>query len=229
MASDSFARGGQPRSVPDHDGDAYDEMIRRHRALAAQREISSSARSRANGAPTPHTAIDSAVARVAHVLNEARVARHELEQGHRVRAAVDAVTAGLDLGWGALFLKDGFKLNGPHDWKTTRKWMGDQGILAKKQHGHHGLIPQRGWGKRVPDVIKNQPPNIRPMESPVAHTRIQSAAPKAGLPRFTPVERYLHGTPRWWKGANAAAVGHSVQVAGDHLPGHSPHRGAQRR
>ena len=28
--SDSYAFGGQPRSVPDPDGDAYDEMIRRN-------------------------------------------------------------------------------------------------------------------------------------------------------------------------------------------------------
>jgi hypothetical protein len=120
-----------------------------------------------------------------------------------------------------LFLKDGFKFNDPHDWKSTRKWMGDQGILEKGQHGHHALIPRKEWGKWIPDIIKNQPPNIRPMESPVAHTRIRGNARIQGLPRFTPLESYLHGTPRWWKAANAAAVGHATQIAGDHLPGHS--------
>lgn len=223
--SDSYARGGRPHSVPDPDGKAYDAMIRKHQALMAQKQAEAARPS----APNRHSQIDAAVSGIAHTLNGARSARHEFEQGHRARALVDAVTAGIDVGSIALLLKDGLKLKGPHDWKSTRKWMGGQGILEKNQHGHHGLIPRKEWGKSVPDVIKNQPPNIRPMESPVAHSRIRGKSIKASLPRFTPFERYVHGTPRWWKAANVAAVGHATQIAGDHLPGHSPQRSTHKK
>ena len=63
----------------------------------------------------------------------------------------------------------------------------------------------------------------------VAHSRIRGKSIKASLPRFTPFERYVHGTPRWWKAANVAAVGHATQIAGDHLPGHSPQRSTHKK
>jgi hypothetical protein len=171
--------------------------------------------------PSRRSEVDSEAARIAHLLNGAREARHEFERGQKARAIVDGITAGLDIGSAALFLKDGLKLKGPHDWRSTRKWMGDQGIVQKNQHAHHGLIPQKGWGKAVPDAIKNQPPNITPMPSAVTHTRMRGASRKMGLPRFTPLERYWHGTPKWWKAANGAALGHAAQLSGDHLPGHT--------
>ena len=122
-----------------------------------------------------------------------------------------------------------FKLNGSHSWKQTRKWLGKKGLAAKGQHAHHALIPNGGWGKSVPDAIKNQPWNIKATESPLHHTRIHSASRKMELQRFSPIERYWHGTPTWWKAANASAVGHATQAIGDHLPGHSSGRSAPRR
>src|SRR5437763_1068250 len=105
-------------------------MIRKHRALVARRETEAAQ-------PVPpaarHTEVDSAAARITHVLNGAREARHEFEQGHKTRAIVDAITAGLDVGTVALFVKDGLNLRGPHDWKSTRKWLGARGIARKRQ------------------------------------------------------------------------------------------------
>jgi hypothetical protein len=216
--------------VPDPDGKAYEDMIRRHRALMAQKE--------AQGSPStppaqPRTQIDAAAAGIAHVLNGARVARHEFEKGHTTRAIVDAVGAGADLTWAGLatagLLKGHVKLRGPFTWRTkpwepgsgAREWMGEKGIASKGQHAHHALIPNKSWGKWIPDAIKNQPANVKPTEIPLIHTRIHSASRKAGLPRFNALERYWYGTPTWWKAANTSAAGHAIQVAGDHALGHS--------
>jgi len=93
--------------------------------------------------------------------------------------------------------------------------MGEKGIVAKGQHGHHALIPNNRWGKHIPDAIKNRPANIKPMESSLIHTRIHGASRKADLPRFNRLERYWHGAPRWWKAANASAAGHLRQAIDD--------------
>jgi hypothetical protein len=239
---DSYERGGKPRSVPDPDGKAYDEMIRRHRATTALKEAGGAS---SPASPLPHTLIDSVASGVAHLLNGPREARREFEQGHRVRAMIDAATAAADITWGGLAaagLKKGHvKLRGPFTWRTkpwedsrgAREWMGDKGIVEKGQHAHHALIPNNGWGKSIPDAIKNQPANIKPMDSALTHTRIHSASRRAGLPRFNPLERYWHGTPTWWKAANGAAVGHATQTVAGHLPGYSaaapPRHGSDRQ
>jgi len=101
----------------------------------------------------------------------------------------------------------------PYDWdRYVRPWLGGKrGMLAARQHGHHWAIPQNGWGKRVPDRIKNQPWNIKPMPSPEVHGRLTNSY--KGKPRFNAVERYVYGTPTWSKVGAGAAVGHPVGAA----------------
>jgi hypothetical protein len=167
---------------------------------------------------------------IAHVLSGPREARHEVEQGHLVRGIVHGATAAADLELGRSIVngvrRGAFKVSGPHDWKSVRKWMGQQGFAAKRQPVHHWAIPQRGWGKVVPDWIKNQPWNGRPMETTLHHIRTHGQSLKFGLPRFNALERYWHATPRWWKAANASAVGHTAGPTGhpkDGLNGHEAH------
>ena len=233
MSGDSFERGGRPRSVPDPHGKAYDAMIRQHRALTAQKEAAN-LHPRVEGPSSvvraavrrPHSPADVVMADVVRVLNGPRVARHEIEQGHIVRGIIDGATAAADLEFGRSVvsgvLHGHFKLGGSHSWKQTRKWLGEKGLAEKNQHVHHALIPNNGWGKSVPDAIKNQPWNVKATESPLHHIRIHSASRTKGLPRFSPVERYWHGTPSWWKAANGTVLGHVAQAIGDHLPGHAP-------
>lgn len=239
MGSDSFGRGGQPRSVADVDGRAYDAMIRQHRALMANKEAGPShARAGASAATSPETAhrprgpVDVVVAEVTHVLNGPRVARREIEQGHVIRGIIDGVTAAADLEFGRSVvsgIRHGhFKLSGSHDRKQTRKWLGKRGLAEKGQHAHHALIPNKGWGKTVPDAFKNQPWNYKATETPLHHVRIHSASQKMGLPRFNPIERYWHGTPTWWKAANGSVLGHVVHAIEDHLSGHAPAQTSQR-
>jgi hypothetical protein len=155
---------------------------------------------------------------IARILNGPRQARHEVEEGHPLRGAVHAATAAADLELGRSVLsgvrRGAFKISGSHGWKATRKWMGKRGFAAKRQPVHHWAIPQGGWGKVVPDFIKNQPWNGRPMETVLNHIRTHGAAPSFGLPRFNALERYWHATPTWWKAATGSMVGHDIQNIG---------------
>jgi hypothetical protein len=215
LGGDSFERGGQPRSVPDPDGKAYDEMIRRHRQMMAKREV----------AHAPRGPADAIAAGIVQALSGPREARREVEQGHVVRGVVDGITAAADLQLARGVIRGvrrgHVKLSGSHSQKQTRKWLGQKGLAEKGQHAHHALIPNNGWGKAVPSIIKNQPWNYKMTETPLHHIRIHGASRKFGLPRFNIVERYIHGTSTWWKAANGSAIGHGAQAIADHLPGHS--------
>jgi hypothetical protein len=213
LGGDSFERGGRPRSVPDPDGKAYDEMIRRHRQMMARREA----------AHAPRGPVDAIVAGVVQVLNGPREARREIEQGHVVRGVIDGITAAADLQLARGVIRGvrggPVKLGGSHSSKETRRWLGQKGLAEKGQHAHHALVPNKRWGKAIPDVVKNQPWNYKMTETPLHHTRIHGASRKFGLPQFNMVERYWHGTPTWWKAANGSAAGHGVQAVTDHLTG----------
>lgn len=224
MSSGSFVRGDQPRSVPDPYGDGYDEMLRQHGANTRGTEAKLAAKA-VTGPPRPRNEIDSVAAGIAKVLSGPRAARRELEEGHTGQAIVDGATAAADLVWSGLagrgLVKGKLKLKGPFEWRTkpwqeergVRQWMGDMGFAEKGQPVHHALIPQNGWGKRIPDFIKNQPANLKPTDT-LTHTRIHSASRKFGLPRFNALERYLKGTPTWWKAANGSALGHAAKATG---------------
>jgi hypothetical protein len=92
--------------------------------------------------------------------------------------------------------------------------MARAGYFAPGEQGHHWLIPQNGWGKYVPDAIKNHPINIKPLPKDV-HKRIHSADRVNGLPRYNPVERLVHGTPTWVKGDAAVSAAHVAAGARD--------------
>lgn len=77
-------------------------------------------------------------------------------------------------------------------WDAVRKDMTKSGVKESGEHGHHSLIPQGGWGARVPNVIKNQPIlNIKVL-SPENHARIHGAY--KGKAQFDPVRRVWYGT-----------------------------------
>lgn len=96
-------------------------------------------------------------------------------------------------------------------WRTVRREMGDLKILNPHQHGHHWLIPQNGWGKKAPDVIKNHPANIHGMPSREVHGRIHGRY--KGKPRYGLLGRYWHGTPHLSKVATGSAAGHTAAAA----------------
>lgn len=210
-ASGSFQRGGKPRSVPDIDAPAYAAAIARQKAYNARQAANKPANQEEFWDTHPGV-----VESLFPVWGSAREAIADYREGDKIGAAANGAMAVLDLtGEGFVLNKlgrTGLKVAGSHTWNATSKWLRKDGrnFLAKGQDGHHWAIPQNDWGKFVPDAIKNQAWNITPMTSRLAHIRIHNASRVESLPRFNVVERYLYGTPDWWKVQNALWVAHGA-------------------
>lgn len=192
-------------------------------------ETRRTAKGRATIARGPNWAPDvghpSAVESLAPILGSGREALADLHDGDYLGAAGNGVMAITDVALAKAVLtgvgKGALKFGGSHAWRSkpwdkvpgVRRWMGDKGLLKPGEHGHHGIIPQNGWGKAVPDFIKNQPWNIKGLD-PVTHGRIHGRYTVDGvkLPRFNPVERVWRGTPTWTKPAAAGAAGGAVRA-----------------
>ena len=204
MNSGSYARGDKPRSVPDLDGQGYDAMLRenRQRLEASERTTPPSER----GFIGRHPNLGGSLV---PVLGSAREAYADYLDGDNLGAAINTGLAITDLFAGGLIAKDlakgGAKLAGSHTWNATRKWMGKKGLLEARQPGHHWLIPQNGWGKAVPDAIKNQPFNIKGMPSAEVHGRVHGRY--AGKSQFNAAKQFWQGTPRYGKAAAAGGLG----------------------
>ena len=190
-SSGSHARGDQPRSVPDDLKGPYGEMSKRQKAYNAKQEEA--------GFKKHPGLVESMVP----VWGSGREALADAYEGDIVGAVVNTGLAISDLAPGAYALKAGAKglgKAGSHTWGATRKWMGRNGMAQPGQHVHHGIIPQNGWGKHVPDVVKNHPANLTlPRDTP-DHMRIHGRY--KGQPQYGRVERYWRGSPDWAKRAH---------------------------
>ena len=220
---------GQPRPVPDPDGDRYDEMLRQERLRRAQAEAAEA------GPPGASVGHPELLESLIPVWGSGREAVADFQEGDYAGAALNGALAASDLFLAGAIVKGvakgGFYTVGkmaakkatkkatkttPYNWDAkVRPWMGAQGYLAKGQAGHHWAIPQNGWGKGVPERIKNQPWNIKPMpEGPAgAEMHGRMTGRYKGKPKFNALERYIYGTPAWSKTATGAAVGHPAAAA----------------
>ena len=214
---------GEPRSVPDPAGEQYDEMIRQER-LKRQRAEAVAAQPPVNSVGHPGFAES-----LIPVWGSGREAVADFQEGDYAGAALNGALAASDvflagsiakgIGKGAFYVAKNAAKN-PYDWdRYVRPWLGgDRKMLAKGQEGHHWAVPQNTWGKNVPDWIKNQPWNIKPMPEGKAgaemHGRMRNSY--KGKPKFNAVEQYVHGTPTWFKVSNVAAVGHPTAAAKAH-------------
>jgi hypothetical protein len=156
------------------------------------------------------------------VWGSGREAVADFQEGNYAGAALNGALAASDLflaesiakglAKGGFYVAKNVAKKAPYDWdKVVRPWMGEQGFLEAGQHGHHWAIPQNRWGKKVPDAIKNQPWNIKPMPDAITHWRLEHRV--GDLPRFNPLERYWYGTPAWSKVATGALLGHPITAA----------------
>jgi hypothetical protein len=211
---------GGPRSVPDPEGERYDEMIRQERL---KRERAEAAVARLPLTSVGHPGFAESLI---PVWGSGREAVADFQEGDYAGAALNGALAASDLflagsiakgvAKGGVYVVRDAATKAPYAWKTAvRPWMVEKGYLVKGQHGHHWAIPQNGWGKGVPDWVKNQPWNIKAMpEGPAGaemHGRITGSY--KGKPRFNPLERYVHGTPTWSKVGTGSAVGHPTGAA----------------
>ena len=206
---------GEPRSVPDPDGERYDEMIRQGALKKARAEADESNPPNSVGHPGFAESL-------IPVWGSGREAVADFQEGDYAGAALNGALAASDLflagsvakglAKGGFYVAKNVAKKAPYAWKSeVRPWMGEQKFLKPGQHGHHWAIPQNGWGKKVPDAIKNQPWNIKPMPDATTHWRLEHRV--GDLPRFNPAERYWYGTPAWSKVGTVAAVGHPAGAA----------------
>jgi hypothetical protein len=137
-----------------------------------------------------------------------REAIADYQEGKIGEAALNAALAVSDLFLASSLAKGvwkgAFKL-GSHKWNRTREWLGTRGYAKPGQPVHHWLIPQRRWGINVPEVIKNQPWNLKAMPDHAFHRRVHGQGKKA----FIPPLRVWHGTPAWVKVGAGSVLGHS--------------------
>jgi len=233
-SSGSYARGDQPRSVPDPYAKAHAEAAKaqlqynsRQEAEIERKRITRQSTSNSHRGPdwAPDVGHPGTLESIIPIWGSGREALADLHDGDYLGAAANGAMAASDIALvkGAVVAlgKGAVKVGGSYAWQTkpweevqgVRKWMGEKGYLKQGEHGHHGIIPQNGWGKPVPDYIKNQPWNIKAL-GPVTHARIHGSPTVDGvkLPRFNAAERLWHGTPTWTKPASAAAAGDAVRA-----------------
>ncbi len=220
----------KPRSISDQARDVYAEKLRRETELFEQAKAAA-----AKLAPDWDRHPDLAESLIP-VWGSAREAVADLHDGDGWGFALNGALALTDLtgGWAAKSVaktmaktalgrgsKVGLKGGMPDAWRYARKRMGEDGFLAKGQHGHHWLIPQKGWGTKFPEKVKNHPLNIMPMpnnpQGIKQHNRLHHGVGEKKSPerleRFNPLQRYIYGTPTWAKAASVAAVGHPAGAA----------------
>jgi hypothetical protein len=210
--------------VPDPDGEAYDAMLRQYRASKAGSDALEKIRIQPG---RPVAGVDHASAQyttpqgvdwdrhpglgesLIPVWGSAREAYADYHDGNYLGAGLNAALALSDIAVPGGFIGKGLEKAGVRTaldfgksaaWKNVRRRMGTAGHFGENEVGHHWLIPQRA--KWVPERIRNHPANIMRMEADV-HKRIHSADRIKNLPRFTPAERLVRGTPTWAK-ANVA-------------------------
>lgn len=220
---------GKPRPISEQAADVYAER-RRREALVEQAKADAT-----NLIPDWDQHPDLAESLIP-VWGSVREAVADVHDGDKLGAALNMGLALTDIGggWTAKALgktmlkaasKDGSKVGlkraiDPNRWELARKRMVENGYLQKGQDGHHWLITQNGFlGKKVPTAIKNQPWNIKPMpnnpKGKQMHGRITNAYTLDGIrkERFNALDRYIVGTPTWWKFVNAGAIGHPAGAA----------------
>jgi len=76
-----------------------------------------------------------------------------------------AASNGMVVAGGVSALSVGGKLygikSGSQTWNATRKCLGKKRFVEPYEEVHHWLIPRNGWGRAVPDKIKNAAWNLK--------------------------------------------------------------------
>jgi len=242
-SSGSYARGDEPRSVPDPDRLLHQAAARKQRAYneaqeaeLARKRAEAVQRAKYLGDRTFGLAESNPQAKIGHpnewealipIWGPGREAIADAQDGDVLGAVGNGLLAASDLVPAKAVVgavaKGAVKVGGSHVWRTkpwekaqgVRQWMGEKGYLKPGEHGHHWAIPQGGWGRAVPDWVKNQPWNIHGTDA-VTHGRIHGRYTVDGvkLPQFNPLERLRRGTPDWFQATSSSVAGRGVAAGG---------------
>lgn len=191
-------------------------MIPKQRAINARQEAEEARKAEARRGKGYWESHPGLAESMVPVWGSAREAVADFHDGDMLGAAANGALAVTDLTGEGYVLKalgkGGVKIAGSHAWPAVREWMRETKRLPEGLQGHHWLIPQNQWGKYFPEVLKNQPWNIKGLPGDT-HKRLRGRDRINGLPKFNAVERYVHGTPTWWKVQNGVWAGHGANGA----------------
>ena len=165
------------------------------------------------------------------IYGSGRAAIDDFQNGHYVWGTVN----------GALAITDVFLLKslataagkglwkfGSHSWSATSKWATQNGWREfSGQPIHHWAIPQNGWGKTMPNWLKNQPWNFMPINPPkgisprIWHDMIEGK----GRGAFGFSGRMWYGTPSSAKAVVTDVGGKLINGERGTLPNPGPGNG----
>lgn len=163
----------------------------------------------------PHVGHPSTLETFIPVWGSGREAIADFQDGDYLGAAGNAVLAASDLTLAGGAAKGAFKVyrhannmaksgrKASYKWPAARERMKNNDYIADGNQGHHGIIPQGGWGKKVPNFVKNQEWNIMPLPKKV-HDKVHTKWKNGG---YDPVTKTIVGSPPWARGAMAGAAG----------------------
>lgn len=230
---------GEPQSVPDPAGEAFDEWVRRKRAEERAREaaeyaLANTPSQRWAGSPARTEAHD---ARSATPMNpEALRAAPAIEPAIEAVDDVKGDRPWQALGNGGLAIADaalmatGFGVAGAVSrgaaWNTGKmtgrnaaKQLRDRGVAGSAHEVHHS-VPLRGMSRDIPNW-RNHVALLKVLEI-AKHKRLRGKWD--GAPKYGPVEALLVGTPDWMKTVPAWFGAKGVEA----LAKHQSEAGAQK-
>lgn len=219
---------GEPRSVPDLEGELYDDWVRRNRE-AEQRAFEQASRSRWAGSPAQLEAQDALAATPPNLLgakffpvlgpmfdvvDDVRSERPWSATGDGLMALADIGMVVTGIGAVSAMEKGVANNVGRRTAEAARKQLRRRGVAAPGQEIHHSA-PVNGRSRTV-ENWRNHPAFLKVLE--IEKHRRQTGSWQ-GLPKYDPLRRTWIGTPTWmktvpvWLGAHAAALGAPIASA----------------
>lgn len=220
---------GQPRSVPDPDGDAVDRMLAQERAKREAEDAGVPFVDAARNAlhdfqRGPRIPRPNGLESMIPVVGPAWEAAGELQEGNYTGAAVDAASAVADvlpIGVGAKGLRAaakgiGILKKGSVTADAARKVLRRVGMAGPGQEIHHS-IALNGLGRNVQDP-RNHYAFLKVLTKE-QHRRLTGSW--MGKPRYDPIRRVWYGTTDWMKAGATDALS-TAGAAAYHLLGGAP-------
>lgn len=213
---------GEPRSVPDLEGEMYDDWVRRQRE-AEERAADQASSGRWPASPAQLEARDAMSATPANlagaalfpvlgplfgVVDHARADEPWAAAGSAVEAAADVGMVLTGAGVAGAVEKGVANNVGRRTAEAVRKQLRRRGVAGAGQEIHHS-VPLNGM-RRTVENWRNHPAFLKVL--PTANHRRLSGSWE-GKPRFDPIRRAWIGTPDWmktvpaWLGVQTAALG----------------------
>ena len=209
---------GQPQSVPDPEGDLYDQEMAKLRAarIAEEQDVRPPPGPEASGGQGGgfHISHPNTLESFIPVVGPAWEAAADLQDGNYLGAGLNTALAVADFFPAADLIKGvraaskgiGLLKSGSVTADAARKVIRRVGLAGPGEEIHHS-VPLNGLSRNA-QSWKNHYPFLKTLDQEV-HRRLTGSW--MGKPRYDPLRRFWYGTPDWMK-APVGVAGHVGQV-----------------